>query len=65
MFYRELELRRPMMSVMMKTAIAIKNNTFAKYAAPAAMPPKPKIAAITAIIRNVIDQRSIVSDIVR
>jgi hypothetical protein len=37
----------------------IKNKTFAIDAAPAAMPPNPKIAATIAIIRNVTVQRNI------
>ena len=37
----------------------IKNKTLAIEAAPAAMPPKPKIAAIIATTKNVIDQRII------
>ena len=37
----------------------MKNNTFAIPAAPEAMPVKPKIAAITAITRNMIVQRNI------
>jgi hypothetical protein len=35
-------------------------RTFAMEAAPAAIPPNPKIAAITAIIKNPIAQRNIV-----
>lgn len=38
----------------------IKNRIFAIDAAPAAKPPNPKIAAITATMRNVIVQRNIV-----
>lgn len=40
-----------------------KNNTFAIDAAPAAIPPNPKIAAIIATIKNVNDQRSIIKDL--
>ncbi len=39
----------------------IKNITFAIEAAPSATPPKPNIAAITAIIMKIIVQRSIVN----
>jgi hypothetical protein len=38
----------------------IKNSTLAIEAAPAAIPPNPKTAAIIATIRNVIVQRNIV-----
>jgi hypothetical protein len=38
----------------------IKKSTFAMAAAPAAIPPNPKTAAISATIRNVIVQRNIV-----
>lgn len=40
----------------------IKNKTFAIPAAPAASPPKPSIAAIIAMIRNVIVQRNIIDN---
>ena len=39
--------------------IKIKNKTLAIVAAPAAIPPKPKIAAITATIRKMTVQRNI------
>lgn len=39
--------------------IKIKNRIFAIEAAPAAIPPNPKTAAIIAIIRNVTVQRNI------
>ena len=42
-----------------KSTIKMKNNTFAKDAALAAIPPKPNIAAIMAIIKNPTDQRNI------
>ena len=45
--------------VIMKRARKMKNNTFAIEAAPAAMPPNPKMAAIMAITKNIIDQRNI------
>lgn len=37
----------------------MKNNTFATDAAPAAIPPKPKTAAMMAMINNAADQRNI------
>ena len=37
----------------------MKNNTFAMAVALAAMPPNPNIAAMMAMIKKVIDQRSI------
>ena len=39
--------------------IKMKNNTLAIDAAPAAIPPKPKIAAIIATTKKVIVQRNI------
>ena len=42
----------------------IKNSTLAMVAAAPAMPPKPKIAAIIAITRNVMVQRNIVLDFI-
>ena len=42
-----------------KSTKKIKNNTLAIEAAPAAIPPNPKIAATIAIIRNVTVQRNI------
>jgi hypothetical protein len=42
-----------------KSTKKIKNKTFAIEAAPAAIPPNPKMAATIAIIRNVIVQRNI------
>lgn len=38
----------------------MKNSTFAMAAAPAAIPPNPKTAAIRATIRKMIVQRNIV-----
>jgi hypothetical protein len=43
-----------------KSTKKIKNNTLAMEAAPAAIPPNPKMAATIAIIRNVTVQRNIV-----
>jgi hypothetical protein len=37
----------------------MKNNILATETAPAATPPKPIIAAISAIIKNPVDQRNI------
>lgn len=37
----------------------MKNNIFAMEAAPTAIPPKPKIAVITSMIKKVTDQRNI------
>jgi hypothetical protein len=42
-----------------KSTKKIKNKIFAMEAAPAAMPPNPKMAATIAIIRNVTVQRNI------
>ena len=42
-----------------KSTKKIKNKTFAIEAAPAAIPPNPKIAATIAMIRKVIVQRNI------
>lgn len=41
------------------STMKIKNNTFAMVAAPAAIPPKPKTAAIIATIKKITVQRSI------
>jgi hypothetical protein len=43
----------PNRSERINKTIKIKNNTLAMEAAPAAIPPNPKIAAIMATIRNV------------
>ena len=48
------------MMVSRKRTIKMKNKIFAIDAAPAAIPPKPNTAATIAIIKNTIDQRSIV-----
>jgi len=49
----------PKTSESTKSTRKIKNKTFAIYAAPAAIPPNPKIAATIAIIRKVTVQRNI------
>lgn len=41
----------------------IKNKILAMLAAPAAIPPKPKIAAMIATIKKVIVQRNIMYDL--
>ena len=38
----------------------MKNKTFAMEAAPSAIPPKPNMAAIIAMIKKITDQRSII-----
>ena len=43
-----------------KSTINTKNITLAIEAAPAAIPPKPKTAAINAIMRNMIVHRNII-----
>lgn len=45
-----------------KSTIKIKNKILAIDVAPAAIPPKPKTAAIMAITRKVMVQRSIIVD---
>jgi len=45
---------------MIKSTRKIKKSTLAIDVAPAAMPPKPKIAATIAITKNIIVQRNIV-----
>jgi hypothetical protein len=47
---------------MIKRIMKIKNRILAIDAAPAAMPPKPKTAAIKAIIRNEIDHLNIIEN---
>jgi hypothetical protein len=47
------------MSERINNTMKMKNKTFAMEAAPAAIPPNPKIAAIIATTRNITDQRSI------
>ena len=56
----ELPARRPNMSDKRNNTINIKNNILAIPAAPAAMPPNPKMAAIIATIRNITVQRNII-----
>ncbi len=48
------------MSVSKNKTIKMKNKTFAMEAAPAAIPPNPKIAAMIATIKNPKAQRNIV-----
>ena len=49
----------PNKMVMINMARKMKNKTFAIEAAPSAIPPKPNIAAMIAITKKIIDQRSI------
>jgi hypothetical protein len=49
----------PKMSDKRNNTIKMKNNTFAMEAAPAAIPPNPKIAAIRATTRKITVQRNI------
>lgn len=58
--YLELPKDFPKMSDNTNKTMNIKNRILAIDAAPAAKPPKPKIAAMTATIRKVIVQRNIV-----
>lgn len=55
-----LPLSSLMIKLITKSAIKIKKRILAIPAAPAAIPPKPKTAAIKAIIRKVIIQRNII-----
>jgi hypothetical protein len=57
--YKLLLAERPNMSERINNTIKMKNKTFAMEAAPAAIPPNPKIAAIIATTINMTDQRSI------
>ena len=50
----------PNKMAIIKSARKIKNNTLAMEAAPSAIPPNPKIAAIIAITKKITDQRNIV-----
>lgn len=45
--------------VMINRAKNMKNKTFAIEAAPSAMPPKPNMAAMMAMMKNITDQRNI------
>jgi len=45
--------------VIMKSARNIKNKIFAIEAAPSAIPPKPKMAAMIAITKKITDHRNI------
>lgn len=45
-------VRLPNMNDIINSTIKIKNNILAMLAAPAAMPPKPNMAAIMAIIKH-------------
>jgi hypothetical protein len=49
----------PKASTNTKRTTKIKNNTFAIEAAPSAIPPKPNIAAIIAMTKNIAAQRNI------
>lgn len=44
---------------MIKSARKMKNKTLAIDAAPSAMPPKPNMAAMIAMIKKITDQRNI------
>ena len=58
-FTYDLKMVMPNMSTISHTEIKMKNSTFAIAAAPSAMPVKPSIPAIIAIIKKRNDQRSI------
>ena len=45
---------------MINRARKIKNKTFAIEAAPSAIPPKPNMAAMIAMIKKITDQRNII-----
>jgi len=49
----------PRINEIINSTIKIKNNTFAIPAAPAAIPPNPKIPAMIATIKNIIVHRNI------
>lgn len=57
--HTSLLTERPKTSERINRIRKIKNKIFAMEAAPAAMPPNPKIAATIATIRNITVQRSI------
>jgi hypothetical protein len=50
----------PKASTKTKSTIKIKKRTLAMEAAPSAIPPKPKIAAMIAITKNIAAQRNII-----
>ena len=52
----------PNIKVRINKIMKIKNNTFAIEAAPAAIPPKPKIAAMIAIIMKMTAHLSIIKE---
>lgn len=54
----------PMMSDNRNNTIKIKNRILAMLAAPAAIPPNPKIAAIRATIKKMTVQRNIIKDLI-
>jgi hypothetical protein len=58
--YTLLLADRPKISETINKTRKIKNNILAMEAAPAAMPPNPKMAAMIATIRNITVQRNIV-----
>ena len=49
----------PKSIVMIKSARKMKNKTFAIDAAPSAIPPNPKMAAMIAMTKKITDQRNI------
>lgn len=59
LYRHRLKMLAPNMSESTNSTKKIKNRTLAIEAAPAAIPPNPKMAATIAIIRNVIVQRNI------
>ena len=58
-FFYRLKILAPNSMVITKSARNIKNSTLAIEAAPSAIPPNPKIAAIIATTKKITDQRSI------
>jgi hypothetical protein len=58
-FFYKVLLERPKIRERINSTRKMKNNTFAIPAAPAAIPPNPKIAAITATIRKITVHRNI------
>ena len=59
-FYILLLAERPNMSETRNRTRKMKNKIFAMDAAPAAIPPNPKIAAIIATTRKITVQRNII-----